>query len=275
VTASLLDAAGAPGASAVIGPVLNNGERKGTTMVPRAACVPVPAGLRRGRVSIDFVRTVGTGNNGTVDNLSLTLSDVPCAGAGVALLEPAVPPQAGVAGNADLVKGSVGIRLPGSGGFAPLADVSKLPVGSEVDATTGILSLESATATPGATQTVRFSQGQFVMTQPLNGSLVDLRLSAELAKCPRRGSKTRAIDPDVGDAGRRRGRTRRLWGSGDGRFRMRGRNASGSVRGKVRWMIEDSCSGTLVRITRGTVMVRDFRKKKNIRLRAPARYLVK
>jgi hypothetical protein len=47
------------------------------------------------------------------------------------------------------------------------------------------------------------------------------------------------------------------------------------VRGKAQWLTQDTCAGTLIRVTQGNVTVRDFGKKKNIKLKAPARYLAK
>ena len=55
---------------------------------------------------------------------------------------------------------------------------------------------------------------------------------------------------------------RRLWGDGKGRFRTRGRHGAATVRG-TKWLTEDRCTSTKVSVKRGTVLVRDFVKKKN------------
>jgi hypothetical protein len=47
------------------------------------------------------------------------------------------------------------------------------------------------------------------------------------------------------------------------------------VRGKARWLVEDSCAGTTVRVTQGTAVVRDFGKRRNVRLKAPGHYLAR
>ena len=49
---------------------------------------------------------------------------------------------------------------------------------------------------------------------------------------------------------------RLLNASGSGRFQTVGRYAAATVRGTI-WLAEDFCDGTLVRVTRGVVSVRD------------------
>ena len=44
-------------------------------------------------------------------------------------------------------------------------------------------------------------------------------------------------------------KSRKLWGDGKGKFRTRGQYAAATVRG-TKWLVQDSCSGTLTRVTR-------------------------
>ena len=67
-------------------------------------------------------------------------------------------------------------------------------------------------------------------------------------------------------------RVRRLWGSGKGKFRTRGRYSSATVRGTV-WRTEDRCDGTLTQVQEGSVTVRDIGRKKDIVIRAGKSYL--
>ena len=69
-------------------------------------------------------------------------------------------------------------------------------------------------------------------------------------------------------------RKRRLWGDGKGNFRTSGRRSAATVSG-TRWLVEDTCKGTLTRVSRGKVKVRDFRKKKTVTVKAGKRYLAK
>ncbi len=74
-------------------------------------------------------------------------------------------------------------------------------------------------------------------------------------------------------AGRKRGR--RLFGRDrGGRFRTHGRNSHATVRG-TRWSVEDTCKGTVTKVTEGAVVVRDFAKKKNVLVKAGKSYLAR
>jgi hypothetical protein len=67
---------------------------------------------------------------------------------------------------------------------------------------------------------------------------------------------------------------RHLWGNGSGAFRTVGRFSSATIRG-TRWLTDDKCNGTLTRVAQGSVMVRDFVRKKNVVVRAGKSYLAK
>jgi hypothetical protein len=67
---------------------------------------------------------------------------------------------------------------------------------------------------------------------------------------------------------------RRLRSRATGRFRTRGRYSAATVRG-TEWVTSDRCDGTLTRVTRGTVIVRDFRRRRNITLRTGKSYLAR
>ena len=67
---------------------------------------------------------------------------------------------------------------------------------------------------------------------------------------------------------------RRLRGRAKGRYRTRGRRSAATVRG-TKWTVADRCDGTLTKVKRGKVAVRDFRKKKTIVLRRGKSYLAK
>ena len=70
-------------------------------------------------------------------------------------------------------------------------------------------------------------------------------------------------------------RVRQLWGTDrNGRFVTRGRTAVATVRGTA-WFTRDTCAGTLVQVTRGSVNVRALVKKRTIVVRAGHRYLAR
>ena len=70
--------------------------------------------------------------------------------------------------------------------------------------------------------------------------LTDLTLTEALAPCKRSGARASAKKP----------KSRKLWGQGSGKFRTVGHYSAATVRG-TRWLVQDSCSGTLTRVTQG------------------------
>jgi hypothetical protein len=136
-----------------------------------------------------------------------------------------------------------------------------MPMGTMVDAKKGVVELTSIAGRGEAPQTARFSRGMFVVSQ--SGRTTDLTLAEPLAPCKARSAAGKK---------KRKPTSRRLWGDGKGRFRTRGRYAAATVRG-TKWMVQDSCAGTLVRVTAGSVTVRDNVRKKTVVVRAGKRYL--
>jgi hypothetical protein len=85
--------------------------------------------------------------------------------------------------------------------------------------------------------------------------------------------------PDVGRpaavVARRRRVVRRLWGTETGgSWSTSGSQAAATVRG-TEWMTEDNCFGTLVRVTRGVVLVHSFATGRTVRVTAGHSYLVR
>ena len=66
----------------------------------------------------------------------------------------------------------------------------------------------------------------------------------------------------------------KLWGSGKGKFRTSGKYSSATVRGTI-WLVQDECDGTLTKVTRGTVQVRDLKRKKTVIVKAGHSYLAR
>ncbi|HEY1277417.1 MAG TPA: hypothetical protein VGF25_21090, partial [Thermoleophilaceae bacterium] len=57
-------------------------------------------------------------------------------------------------------------------------------------------------------------------------------------------------------------------------FRARAKHSEGTSRGTI-WLTADRCDGTLTKVTRGKVAVRDFRRKKTINVKAGKSYLAR
>ena len=166
--------------------------------------------------------------------------------------------------------------------FVPLAEARQIPVGSLLDTSKGVVTLQSARNKKGATQKGNFSKGLFQVLQSRKAKgLTDLALKGSSFKsckpAKKRGKKRgkrrgkgSGVEA-VGSAGRT---IRRLSGNAKGRFRTRGRRSAATVRGTI-WNVTDRCDGTLTKVKRGKVAVRDFRRKKTIVLKAGKSYLAR
>jgi len=156
----------------------------------------------------------------------------------------------------------VRVRRPGSSQFVELAGSEGISLGSTVDTTAGVVELTSVARAGGAPQSARFYEGTFKVTQ--TGSITNLALTEPLASC--RG-KARG-------AAATRKRKRHLWGDGKGSLRTSGTYSSATVRG-TKWLVQDSCAGTLTRVVRGSVTVRDKVERKTIVVGTGKNYLAR
>jgi hypothetical protein len=178
----------------------------------------------------------------------------------------APPPIQGRAVNVEPVKGTVLVRLPGAAKFVPLPDAEQVPVGTIVDARKGTVRLFSV-GKGGRVQSALFYEGVFKVQQKVGQALTTLVLTGgSFAGCPRASRATSAAKR------KKTSSVRHLWGSGSGQFRTAGRFASATIRG-TKWLTDDRCNGTLIRVTVGSVTVRDLTLKKSIVLKKPKSYL--
>jgi hypothetical protein len=195
-------------------------------------------------------------------------------------------PTLGVDVNVQEVSGTVlvgvrgrGARASGKGTasqkgitFVPLSEARQIPVGSFLDTRRGTVRLESASNARGKRQRGTFFQGLFQVRQSKKRSargLTDLVLKgSSFRSCRARGSGKASA------AGLSRRAIRRLRANARGRYRTSGRNSAATVRG-TKWGMTDRCDGTLTKVQRGSVVVRDFRRKRNVIVRAGKSYLAK
>ena len=163
-----------------------------------------------------------------------------------------------------IVEGKVLIKQGGK--FVAFDPSKPIPNGAEIDVTKGKIKLTAVLKPGGKPQTATFYDGIFKLT--LRRTTTDLTLSQPLAKCPKRKHAAHAA------AKKKKPKTRKLWGDGSGSFRTRGHYSAATVRG-TRWLVQDSCAGTLTRVKKGVVSVRDNVRRKTIILRAGKHYLAK
>lgn len=188
------------------------------------------------------------------------------------MMPPLAPPVAGKRVNAATIAGTVRVKRPGDAGYKTLGPGASIPIGSRVDTTRGAVRVTSAADLRGGTQAANFSEGTFTLRQRrMRRPVTELVLSGgDFGSCARPKSVRSSNSAGVS---RRRGR-RGLWGQGKGRFRTRGRHGSATVRGTI-WFTQDSCEGTLVRVRRGVVAVRDFARGRKVLVRAGRGYLAR
>jgi hypothetical protein len=250
VTATFLTPENNATGSVTLPPVTATDRNSVTGLVARTASGAVPLGTRKVSVRIDAIRDAGSYNDGYIDNVSLALGGAP-----VPVFHKTVVVK--------VVSGRVGIRRPGSKTDVDLQGSDDIPLGSLVDTGEGVVELSSVAKAGGKPQTARFYEGVFKVTQ--SGSVTVLGLAEPLASC--RGARR------AGVAAAKK-KKRHLWGDGKGSFRTTGKYSSATVRG-TKWLVQDSCAGTLTRVVRGTVTVRDTVKHKTVIVRAGKSYLAR
>jgi hypothetical protein len=142
-----------------------------------------------------------------------------------------------------------------SGKFVPLKD-GVVPNGSEIDATSG-----SVTITTSTGERATFFGGRFKVSQ--RGGITTLTLSQPLdCKKAARGKASAAA---------KKPKSRKLWGDGKGKFRTKGSYSAATVRG-TKWLVQDTCTTTLTRVAQGVVSVRDDVLKKTFTVRKGKSY---
>jgi hypothetical protein len=176
---------------------------------------------------------------------------------------PSGPPVVGKNVNVVPVSGNVLVKLPGRNDFVRLNQLSQIPMRSVIDTLKGRVRLKSALRRGKFNQS-DFYAGVFrVLQRRKAGSVTDLVLAGSLADCS--GLSRQSIEAK---------KRRRLWGSGKGSFRTKGRYSAAVVRG-TKWLVEDRCDSTVTTVARGVVEVQDFVLKKIVRVRAGQRYVAR
>jgi hypothetical protein len=175
--------------------------------------------------------------------------------------KPLPAPVAGKKVNALPASGTVKVKLPGKG-FKTLKVGQQIPVGTTVDTTKGRITL--VTAAKGGTDQADFYDGIFKVGQAKKSKLTTLTLNEKLS-CKGAGKA---------NAAKKKKRKRRLWGDGKGKFRTKGSFSSATVRG-TKWLVQDTCTTTTTTVKRGTVTVRDFVKRKNVKVKAGHKYVAR
>jgi Ca2+-binding RTX toxin-like protein len=154
----------------------------------------------------------------------------------------------------------------------PLQDKVVLPLASIVDTVAGAVKVTTAPTTR-KTETIKLEDGAFDITQSkARVAVTQFALQGgDFNACPTPAGRRASAA-----AGKKASTkvVRILWANGKGKFRTKGRYASATVRG-TNWETIDRCDGTLIKVRRGAVAVRDVVKKKTVVVKAGDSYLAK
>lgn len=173
------------------------------------------------------------------------------------------------------VSGTVLVKVPGSSSYTRLTNPTLIPFGAIIDARKGRVRLRTVDA-KGVISTADFYEGIFQLFQQRSaGGITELQLfGGDFKVCPKISKKAKKVRSAAGRKVKPTKSIRHLWGSGKGLFRTKGRYSSATIRGTT-WLTDDRCDGTLTRVTKGAVTVRDFPRKRNVVVKAPKRYLAR
>ena len=216
--------------------------------------------------------TTTTSTTGSSTPAGASGAGTPSARSGVlaSILAQLPAPKLGQTGNVLRLTGTVRIKLPGASRFTLLTSAEQIPFGSIIDARHGRVSV--TTATPGGgTQTMVFFEGEFALTQGPDGSSLATLVGGDLASCKttkRRGHGAAA------SAARAKRPVRKLWAEGHGSYSTKGSYATGAVLG-TRWLTEDLCEGTLIRVATDRVLVTNLVTHRRLTVTAGHSYLAK
>jgi hypothetical protein len=158
--------------------------------------------------------------------------------------------------------------------FIPLTEARQIPVGSVLEATRGVVGITTATTASrkGKLQSGDFGAGIFKLLQSRRQrGLTDLDIINNFSPrqvCATQGkARTAARHLSSKVLGR-------LDASGHGSFSARGTDSAATVRGTV-WSVQNQCDGTLTKVKRGVVSVRDFVRRKTFTLFTGQSYLAR
>ncbi len=182
------------------------------------------------------------------------------------------PPKLAVSGNLTPVSGVVRVKLPGSDKFTLLSTTRQIPFGSIVDATRGKVAVTTARA-GGGTQVVTFYAGQFKLTQHRDALVVSILVGGNYSVCPTARQRRHLAHRSSAHASRKHS-VRKLWAEGHGHYSTKGNYATGAVLG-TRWLTEDLCEGTLIRVATDRVAVTNLVTHRRVTVTAGHSYLAK
>jgi hypothetical protein len=214
---------------------------------------------------------------------------------------PPPPPVLGKTANVSPVSGIVYIELPPGAtlasfspsalpseafaaltkgrAFIPLTEARQIPFGSTLDTSRGVAKITTATtaSSKGKVQFGDFGAGIFKLLQHRRQKglteldIVDNHSAHQLCATTGKGKKASIAAGGGHPSTKVLGR---LTANSHGHFTGRGQYSAATVRGTT-WGVQNRCDGTLTRVVRGELTVRDFRLRKTITLFTGQTYLAR
>jgi Ca2+-binding RTX toxin-like protein len=175
-------------------------------------------------------------------------------------------PRLGRAALALPARGTVALRLPNASRFVPLNEPVRVPLGSTLDAHEGTVRVVTAKRRGGTVQEAAIYGGAFTVQQR--------RVTRPITKLRLRGGDFTSCRPSAPGRASVQARLGVRIARRPGRYRVRGRYSIGGSYGTI-WWTEDRCDGTLTRVLRGTVRVRDFGRDRTVEVDRGERYLAR
>ncbi len=165
------------------------------------------------------------------------------------------------------VAGSVTVRPRLTTADIGLREPDLAPNVSAVNATGGTVQLTVRPLDSAADAVAQVSGGAFTVVQPVaDAAVADLRLTGRLV-C----TKPRPAAKRTKKANAARPVSRRVRIKVRGRYKTSGRYAAAVANGTA-WTITDRCDRTIIRVTEGTVTVRDLKRNRSVRVKAGRTY---
>jgi hypothetical protein len=161
--------------------------------------------------------------------------------------------------------------------FVPLTEARQIPVGSVLETTGGVVGITTATTASreGKLQSGDFGAGIFKLLQGRRQKglteldIIDNHSASQVCASVGKGKGRAYAAKHLSSK-----TLGRVNASAHGRFTVRGQYSAAAVRGTV-WNVGNRCEGTFTHVTRGVVLVRDFRRRKTITLFTGESYLAR
>ena len=204
-----------------------------------------------------------------------TSSPILTIGPGDPVLPP-VRPAVGRSAVTAVLSGKVLVKVPGSSVLQPLHASRNIPMGSLIDADHGTVRVTTALNRAGRTQSATLWGGSFVLHQTAQRGMTTFTVAGRLS-CLARTSHADVATMLARAHPKKHPHTAppSLWAhDNNGQYSTRGNNSVATVRGTW-WETVNTCSGTLTRVKKGLVSVRNLRRHRTVLVRAGHSYLAR